>query len=245
MKKYTLLLITIFALITISFSQKAFIGTINYKLELDIEDIEDAQKALIPTEMSISTDGVRFRIDQISPIYTMSIVYDSKKNSGLFMSDVTVMGQKYSANLTKEDADMFISFLSSSLISPVEHAASNTTKKIKINYVEETKTIAGYKCQKAEGFDDETKTEFVVFATDALIFADDIKKHYIFVDEILKGIPLEIVETGEKGSQKIVVKEVIAKKPKSSIWYAGDDYEPMPEEQIKAMLNRGTAAEAE
>ena len=236
MKKTLLIVLAIFALTLTNFAQKQFVGTIKYSVEVEEENMDAQQKAIIPTEYIITTDGVKIRIDRIAPMYTMTQLYDSKKGSMWFMIDAIV--QKVASEQTKEDI----------IADKAEiKAILDSLKKAdpEIIYIDESKTIAGFKCKKAEAAVLD-KENYVFYYTEELFFIPELKEYALKLfdgGKNLKGLPLEYVVTDEEGSMKVTAKEVIAKKPKSSLLFVDDDYEVMPWKDFKKAMGGGMADE--
>ncbi|MDR2834988.1 MAG: hypothetical protein LBV69_02125 [Bacteroidales bacterium] len=226
MKKSSFLfLIALIAISLTSFAQKTFIGTISYSVECSGEELDAQTKAQLPTDMIITTNGLKTRSEQIAPMFTMAQVFDHKTGAGIILIDI--MGQKIAAEMSKEYFD-----------ETKEKAGLNATEEPTINYIDETKTIAGYKCKKAEVVNNDGET-MEVYYTEDIILSDETKDKLITGMKGLKGIPMEYTMTSQGISMKFKVKEVLAKKPKSGLFVIDDDYQKMTMEEFLQMMGGG------
>lgn len=236
MKKNILLLTTFLTIITlISFAQKPFIGTLTYSIEFNSEEEIDPQiKSQLPISAIFATDGNKTCSQQITPMFSTITILDKKSGNGLFLIDMSMMGQKLKVKLTKE-------YLEEQKKTLKEREEKSETPAPIINYIDESKTIAGYKCKKAEITDKEGNVTEVFYTKDILL-DDDLKKDIETIATIAKGIegtPMEWSNAlpGQGAiTMKYTTKEVLTKKPKASMFLANDDYTEITLEEFMEMM---------
>ncbi|WMX13490.1 MULTISPECIES: hypothetical protein [unclassified Aureispira] len=127
---------------------------------------------------------------------TVSLVVDHKAEKGLSLMDV--LGQKKALQLEKNKlaeakADM-------------EKAAKNPMR-----HTEDTKTIAGYTCQKVLMKDKESGANIILYITDKITPKGDPFATYL-VDEI-KGFPLGIIVRHEGTTVRVMADKVSSRTP--------------------------------
>ena len=160
-------------------AQKSFEGVVTYSISFEKSGLPpDAIAMLSGAESVIYFKGDKRRVDMKTLMQSTSSVIDDKAKTMLMTMDV--MGQKYMIRMNEAD-----------LKKEKDAAPVNS-----INYLDETKEIAGYKCKKAEVTmkdADGSAQLFVVFYTDA-IPTNDMRNTF----EGLKGFPLQydIVQAG-------------------------------------------------
>lgn len=227
MKKNTLLVAILFIIASLTgFAQKPFIGTISYAIDCSSEEEMDPQiKMQMPTGLLIATDGNKTRIEQTSPMYSMSNIEDKKAGNGLILLDM--MGQKIKIKLEKKDLD--------------EQRAkileqTKDQKQPVINYIEESKTIAGIKCKKAEFVDKDGNTNEFYYTNDFKVDNTIDETFTSLLTTKINGIPMEWSNTINGITIKYTVKEITTKKPKGNLFYGDDDYNEISMEEFQQML---------
>lgn len=141
MKRF--LLISFLALSYTFSSAQEFEGVITFSISYESLPVEmkDAV-SMLPQEQTFYIKNNLSKFVQNSNMSSTVVVSDSKTKKSTLLIDA--MGKKYKMTIDTED------------LSEVENVSSD---EIKIEYVNETKTIAGYACKKAvvimEGFDQE------------------------------------------------------------------------------------------
>jgi GLPGLI family protein len=160
-------------------AQKKFEGVVTYSISFEKSGLPpDAITMLSGAESVVYIKGDKRRVDMKTVMQSTASVMDDKAKTVLMTMDV--MGQKYMIRMNEAD-----------LKKEKDAAPVNS-----INYLDETKEIAGYNCKKAEVTMKESDGSvqlFVVFYTDA-IPTNDMKNTF----EGLKGFPLQydIIQAG-------------------------------------------------
>ncbi len=204
---------------SVSFAQKKvkpFAGTITYDINYQGE-IDEASKAQLANQTILSINKNKVRSEQSSPFYTIAQIMDLEKGDMIVLIDA--MGMKVAVKQTKEEIE--------------KKKAESEVKDPEINYIDESKTIAGYKCKKAE-----IKTEdddiIEVYYTEEIPVPDGINEVQGF--EGLKGILMEYTVQQEDIEMKISAKEVKKGKPKAGLFVIPDDYELKTAEELGGLF---------
>ena len=226
MKNIKLLFLVIFAsLISIaSLAQKQFQGTISYKIEMEGEDIDEATKAQAPSFMALNFGDSRYRFDMnLGNIASIGMIVDYKTKDQIILADVEMFGVKWATKATAEDIEK----------RKQENNISNEDN-IQINYINETKTIAGYKCKKAEVVSDNGEvTE--LFYTEEIVVPKEIFINENFGLKKFDFVIMEITSHEENVTVKITATNVNTKKPKSTLFSIPEDYEMKTLEEMSSM----------
>ncbi len=139
-------------------------------------------------ELYFNPDNFKMEMDMMGGMIAMDMRMDLKKETGIMLMDM--MGQQQYKVLDKDDTD--------------EEEAPGKMPEIK--YLNEYKTIAGDKCQKAVVQSDDMERPIVVYFAEDMAIPTSIQK---YLDEMkmqgIKGFPLQYeVQDPENG--KVVVK---------------------------------------
>lgn len=170
-------------------------------------------------ELYFNKDNFKMEMDMMGGMVAMDIRMDLQKGNGIMMMDM--MGQQQYRIIDEDD----------------QQQEQATGKMPEIKYLDQYKTIAGYKCQKAliqpEGEDVPVVVYFTKDMEIPSYLQDYINKMKM---EGLKGLPLEF-EVNDPESGKLVVKatEVTSKRYPKSIFSikAPDGYTEMDENGAK------------
>jgi GLPGLI family protein len=200
-----------------SFSKKAlFNGVIEYKVEIDSDELDAASKAMLgnlSSKMFIS--GYKTRIEMDMGMVVNTTITDSKNKEGVILIDV--MGQKYAMEMSKEDIEK----------------ADKESGTPAIEYTNDSKQIAGYNCKKAlvtmNGLDEVLE----VYYTEDL----SVPENQQFKG--LKGFPLEyqINQAGMK--MKFTATTVTEKKVEDNLFTIPSGYEKVSKEQLNNLFGGG------
>jgi GLPGLI family protein len=218
MKKITFLFILVF-LIGVQFSnaQKPFTGNITLTLTYD-GTWDAATLAQQPKEFTIVMGADKQKSEFLVGGASISTIANSKDSSMVTL--INAMGMKFFVKQTKD----FI----------LETLEEKPLPKIK--YLEETKTIAGFECKKAEyitinEYDEEDVT--IVWFTDkignpAMNFGGQFHG--------LNGFPMEYSVETDEGKITTSVSSIKKKKIKDTQFMIPADYEEMSPEQLRSMF---------
>lgn len=199
---------------------KPFAGIIKYSVTFE-GDIDAQTKAQLPTEMVMYIKDGKVRSDQVSPMYTMGAV---TLEDGSVIILIEAMGQKMASKQSKEAVEK-----------AKAEAEAEKTAEPTVNVVDESKTIAGYKCQKAEVTVDGETME--VFFTEEIPMPDSYYENSPVKG--IKGVPMEYTTNANGMTMVMTAKEVKKGGVNNSMFMITDDYQEVPWEQFIQMLGGG------
>lgn len=192
-----------------------FEGTIMFGIEyVDLPDELAAYESMMPKEMSYKFKDDMAKMIQPSAMGQTVMIHNGKTDKTTMLMDL--MGSKYvmdTDNTKKKDE----------------------TVKPTVTVLDETKEIAGYKCQKAEITmitDDGEEQKLTVYYT-----KDIMVENFGQTDiEGLDGFPLEYEMEKEGTIMKLTAKEVKKEKVSKAEFDIPKDYQTVTEEELKAMF---------
>jgi GLPGLI family protein len=214
-------LFVIIAVAFISFvanAQKPFTGTITYSMTYEGEELDAATRSQLPSEMITHISEKKVRNEQVSPFYNVASISNLDDGSSITLFDA--MGMKYAVTQTKEENDK------------LKEEAGITEPVIKL--VDETKTIAGYKCKKAEVTMPNSDNVYEVYYTTEINAPKEINENLGFkqIDGVLMQYPID------QGAILITVtaKEIKKGKPKAQLFSIPDDFQKLTMEEFNSMF---------
>lgn len=197
-------------LITASFSNaQNFEGKIHYKMSYgDLGPGMETYEAMLPTEMLYLVKGNKSKMIQPTSMGETIVILDQENKMSTVLVDM--MGKKVAIENKGDE--------------------SNETELPSIDYVNESKTIAGYLSKKAIISDDEgNKT--IVWYTEELPSLGLYKKM-----KGLKGFPMEF-EMNQNGiSSKISVSKISEESISDSEFIIPSEYEKVSQEEFQQMM---------
>ena len=202
--------------------EKTFAGSIKYAITY--EDLDPQYKGQVPTEMITYVKDSKVRMDQVSPMYTMSAI-TLEDGSAIVLFDV--MGQKLAMQQSKEDIEK----------AKAEAKESGDLKESEpeVKATDEVKTLAGYKCTKYEVTTDGETME--VFVT------EDIPMPAIYHENSqvkgIKGVPMQYSMNTQGMNMTMTAKEVKKGGVNNSMFMITDDYQKVTAEEFSKMLGGG------
>jgi len=206
---------------------KVFHGIVSLKLTAE-GDLSEAEKAQVEGKI-ISTYGQGVYKEETSTMmYSQTkIVY---KDSIIVIFDQ--MGQKFAFRMTKEEAESMKKKAEEKIDAATE---SSEEDKPKVNFIEETKEIAGHKCKKAEIVDGESIIE--VFYDPDFVLEDFMQDDNF---EGINGLILEYVMPlpGKEDASIHVVATTVKKKKKvkAKVFSIPSDIEVKSFNDLKALM---------
>lgn len=216
----------LFVLVAISlsfsgYSQKAkkvktFAGIVTYDITYEGEDIDEATKAQLPTQIVVSMKGPKVRNEQVSAFYSMASISDLAAGSAIILIDA--MGMKIAVNQTKEDID--------------KNKAEAGLVEPEIKFLDETKVIAGYKCKKAEVITGEDVVE--VYYTEEIAVPSGMNDNNGFKG--INGMLMQYTINQQGMVMTMTVKSVVKGKVGSGLFVIPDDYEIKTMEELGGMF---------
>ncbi|MBN2779306.1 MAG: hypothetical protein JXR36_16870 [Bacteroidales bacterium] len=201
------------------FSQKKakpFKGTITYGITYEGEELDAASQAQMPTGIVVSVLGNLVRNEQISAFYSMAQISDLEKGSAIVLIDA--MGMKIAVEQSKEDIE--------------KNKAEAEIEDPEINFVDETKEIAGYTCKKAEVKSGDEIIE--VFYTDEIAVPKGMNDNSGFKG--IEGVLMEYSVVQEGLIMIMTVKEIKKGKVNKGMFVIPDDYEVKTAEELGGMF---------
>ena len=188
-------------------------GKVEY--ELTYEGIDEQYAAYMPKGKTISFKDQKNRTDmQLGMGMNQTIIYDGEKKERFMLQDM--MGKKAAIKMDskeKKDADP------------------------KVEKTAETKTIAGYKCNKVIITDEEgNKTE--LWVTKDIIAAHD-ESEYKGVDGFMMEANISLSNQGMEGTMIMAAKKVSPEKIDSKQFEIPADYKVMTQEEFRKMMTGG------
>ncbi len=203
-----------------SFAQKKFKGIINFTIAYS-GTIDPATAASQPKAIILSIYENKQKMNIPMGGYNIDIITDGDAKTQTTLMDI--MGQKKYFKTTTEEIEKKIS--------------ENPEPEIK--YIDETKTIAGYVCKKAEYIEktEDASVTTVVFYTEEL---GGETLNYGGQFHKLKGVPLEYVVTTPDGIvTTFSAIEVKKGKVKETDFLIPSDYVELSPEEKQMMLQGG------
>lgn len=150
--------------------------------DISYNDLPDEMKgfeSMLPKEMNMFFNKDFVRVEM--PTGMGSSVTISNKESGEVSTLVDMMGSKYVMNLNQEEQ---------------KEMADEANPEVNIEYIDEEKEIAGYKCKKAQISVDENEME--VWYTEEIDVKGSISPNMPDSFEQLDGFPMEYsINTGQ------------------------------------------------
>lgn len=196
-------------------------GIVTYTISYD-GTWDAATLAQQPTETKVMILGKYSKTEMIAPGATVENITNGYDSSQIVLLDIPMLGEKYYMQ-TKKDKIL-------------ESLAEN--KAPEINYLEETKVIAGYTCNKAEYTTEDEygdkKTTVVYYST--AVGGPELNFGGQFNG--LKGFPMEYIMETEEGKITFAVTSVQVKKVKlkDTDFFIPTDYTELTEEKAKELF---------
>jgi len=199
--------------------KKPLTAIITYTISYE-GDWDPATLAQQPTEQIVKIMGNKHRTEIMTGGANIYIITNGDDSTNIVLLDIVSMGMKYYMKTEKE-----------TILAEME-------EEPKINYLDETKTICGYECKKAEYI---TKDEY----------GDDVVTEVYFSEELgnsstnfggtfhgLSGFPMEYAVDAEQGKIIYSVTNIQTKKTKIKdiIFMIPTDYEELDEEKAKQLF---------
>jgi hypothetical protein len=201
---------TIFA----AFAQGNFEGkivfTISYTdLPAEMKNFE----SMLPKDMTIMLKGNKSRVEQSQMMGKNVIVTDMDQKNGFVEMDMG--GQKLRMNISTKEFE----------------AEENILKNVE--YLDETKTIAGYPSKKAIVKDDSGAVMMTLFYTEKI--KNQAQKEFAG----LKGFPLEYSMSQNNINMVIAASEISEEKVADAVFVKSDGYQDITQDDLQKMMGGG------
>ena len=212
MKKISILLLFIaFAIVS---KAQNFEGIITYKVTVDIKDSATLamSQGQIPSEMKQFVKGTKVKVEQITSAMSTSVISDIKTKESIIMMDM--FGTKTAFKQTKEEFEK----------------QQNDSSKSEVEFTNETKEIAGYKCKKAI-IKMEGNHSAEVFYSDEI----NIDKEVYFFNTFnqIKGLLFEYSIVSEQSTIKFEISEIKQTQVDDSVFVIPSEYKVMTMEELQ------------
>lgn len=200
-------------------AQKIKEGKITYGITYPESQLDQQTMAMMPGESVLFFKNGKLRTEINMPMASSVFIEDGQKGSGTMLMDA--MGNKFSVDVNREKiiGDRF--------------------QQPKVNLTDETKTIAGYNCKKANvavrNKEEDDMHEFDVW------FTTDIAASNGFATQIegIDGFMLEY-ESFQNGMRMKMTARKVEKIPvEDAKFVLPSGYKPVSEEDLKNMRNNG------
>jgi GLPGLI family protein len=209
-KKILLLPLLILSLVT--FGQESFEGEIDFSIRYSNLPQEMAgMESMLPVEMNMHLKGAKSRTEQKSPITGSQIVI-ANMETNYMVTLMDILGNKIAMASPMDDME----------------AMKVEAQKIDIEYLNETKTIAGYKCKKALIKSPDLPTPIVVYYTDK--FTGGTEQF-----GTLKGFALEYSVTAEGVQMNFTATRIEEGPVDDSLFIAPEEYKIVTQEELQNM----------
>ena len=194
-----------------------FTGSITFKYSFEGRELEPSEKAQMPTEQIMTFGLGKTKTEVHSPMGNITTIYDVTTHETTILLDI--MGQKL-AVVQKED-------------DKTKKKLEEQTKGVKIDYPDESKQIAGYKCKKAVISKGDT-TITIYYAPDLKFKGANDMQVYKDID----GIVLESTAPTQDDelTMKTKATKIEARKVKKKEFNIPSDYKIVSPEEVKSMF---------
>ena len=192
-------------------AQSNFEGKIVYTISYaDLPTEMQGMESMLPKDMTIHMKGNKSRIMQKQMMGDMTIVSDMDAKNG-FM-EMNMGGQALRINISTEEFEQ------------------EANKMPQIEYLDETMTIAGYKCKKAIMKDESGELAMTVFYTEEI--NNQAQKEFAG----LKGFPLQYSMTQQNMKMSMTASEVSKESVPESIFNKSEGYQDMSQADFQKMM---------
>jgi hypothetical protein len=218
MKKLFIACLSVAALTTMSFVSKSpvFEGKIVYSISYeDLPEEYASYMSMLPKESTMYVKGEKFRLEQSAGMGTTVTIIDNKAKTGYICMDM--MGNKMAF---KMDAKTF------------ENNTADENKP-EVKYTDETKTIAGYTCKKAEIMSKDAEEPMVIWFTDELPAFNNKDFKYI------NGFPMEYQVKNGGITMLMTVTTVSKEKVSDSYFKVPEGYTEKTMQDMESMFGTG------
>ena len=209
MKKFVLFL---FCAAAFTLNAQDFEGTISMELIYkELPQEMQAYKSMLPSEMIMQIKHDKSRVEKNMGMGSMIIIVDREKGESIMLMDMA--GQKMYTRQSEEEASEY------------------DEEDMEVNYLDGTKTIAGYKCKKGEMVGDEGTVVFW--------YTEEItsKAHQDF--NSLKGFPLQYEIEDEDMTIVFKAKEVKKESLSDSIFEIPEGYRELSDGEMEQLMDGG------
>lgn len=218
MKILTKSVILFFLISFISFSstlaQGSFEGKVVYSITYkDMPAEMKNMEAMLPKEMTIHIKGNKSRVEQNQMMGKNIVVSDMDQKNGFMEMDMG--GQKLRINISTEEFN------------------KDANQLPDVEYLNESKTIAGYPCKKAIMKDVGGELTMTVYYTEKI--SNKAQKEFVG----LKGFPLQYSMTQQNMKMEMTATQVSEESVPANIFEKSDGYQDISQADLQKMMGGG------
>ncbi len=201
-----------------SFAGKPFEGMISYKITYPGSQYTESQMAMFPKLLTVTIKGTKSRTDITVQGGSQVEIIDYATKSKVAL--LNMMGQKYAIKQTTDEIDKEM----------------NAEPKGVVEVTNETKSIAGYKCKKANVIveEDGAKTTYEVWFTNELGTKEVNFDKGMYKD--IDGVMLEFTQVTPQISMKFTATSVEKKNVSVKDFEIPSDYTITTMEELKSKM---------
>jgi GLPGLI family protein len=212
--KLTILLFTVFAFTSLVVAQTDFEGKVIYTISYkDLPEEMKAMEGMLAKNMTIVMKGSKSRVEQSQMMGKNVVVSDMDQKNGFMEMDMA--GQKFRINISTEEFEQ------------------KSNQLPNIEYLDETKTIAGYPCKKAIMKDENGLLTMTVFYTEKITN----KSQTEFAG--LKGFPLQYSMQQQNMTMEMTATQVTKESISDDAFKKSDGYQEITQADLQKMMGGG------
>ena len=212
--KLTILLFTVFAFTSFVVAQTDFEGKVIYTISYkDLPEEMKAMEGMLAKNMTIVMKGSKSRVEQSQMMGKNVVVSDMDQKNGFMEMDMA--GQKFRINISTEEFEQ------------------KSNQLPNIEYLDETKTIAGYPCKKAIMKDENGLLTMTVFYTEKITN----KSQTEFAG--LKGFPLQYSMQQQNMTMEMTATQVTKESISDDAFKKSDGYQEITQADLQKMMGGG------
>lgn len=214
MNKLFLLLTVLLASTSIHLAQN-FEGKILSKLDYELPEAMEAQRSMLPSDMTTYIGKDFSRVEQKTMMGDQIFISNFSDSSTILL--LNMMGKMMAITITPEDS-------------------KGDGKEPKIEYVDETKEIAGYTCKKAiVTMEDENGEEMQT----EVYYTEEIPARASDKIKGLKGFPLQYTILTQGMTMTVTATSVSQEKVSKKLKEVPEGYEQMTMAEFQNMMGGG------
>ena len=213
-KTVTVLILVLGILTSFVHAQSDFEGRVIYTITYkDLPAEAQAMEAMLPKDLVISIKGNKSRVEQSQMMGSNSVVSDMDQKNGFI--EMEMAGQKLRINISTEEFNQ------------------KTNQMPNIEYLDETKTIAGFPCKKAIMKDESGQLTMSVFYTEKITN----KAHTEFAG--LKGFPLQYSMKQQGMTMEMTASEVSEESISDDTFNKSDGFKDISQADLQKIMGGG------
>jgi len=217
MRKYSLLFILLSLAVSMqAIAQKLTEGKVVYEISFPEMELDEQTKSMMPTESVIYFKDNLMRMEMKMMGMSTIVINNQKDNSATTLMDL--MGNKYSIRMSAEEIE--------------KEKEKMSLPKYETKLSNETKVIAGYKCNKAVASTKDGNEIVIYYTKDIIAKNSNFNDQYKNVD----GFPMEYQLTQNGMNMKLIAKTVSKEKVDPSMFTIPADYKPTTKEELGKMF---------